>query len=257
MEALTDRIVFVTGASAGIGQACARAFAALGAKLLLCARRADRLETLAGELSATHGTACHTFALDVRDRAAVDAAVVGLPAEWQPIDVLVNNAGLSRGLDRLHEGDPQDWEDMLDTNVKGLLWVTRAVTPGMVERGRGHIINIGSIAGHETYPRGNVYCASKRAVAAITDGLRQDLLGTGLRVTTVDPGLCETEFSVVRFHGDTERAKQPYVGVQPLTGEDVADAVVYAATRPAHVSIHEVIIMPTAQPKATMVHRTT
>ncbi len=255
MYDLENRVVFVTGASAGIGEACARAFAPLGVKLLLCARRGERLEQLAGELRDAHGTKSHTFTLDVRDRAAVNAAVTGLPPAWQPIEVLVNNAGLSRGLDKLYEGSAQDWDEMIDTNVKGLLWVTRAVAPGMVDRGGGHIINIGSIAGHETYPRGNVYCASKRAVAAITDGLRQDLLGTGLRVTTVDPGLCETEFSLVRFHGDAERAKQPYTGVQPLTGADVADAVVYAATRPPHVSIHEVIIMPTAQPKATMVHR--
>lgn len=256
MQVLTDRIVFITGASAGIGEACARAFAAAGAKLLLCARRAERLDGLAAELHERHGTATHTFALDVRDREAVNAAVAGLPAEWQAIDVLVNNAGLSRGLEKLHEGHFEDWDEMLDTNVKGLLWVTRAVVPGMVERGAGHVINIGSIAGRETYPRGNVYCASKRAVAGITDGLRQDLIGTGLRVSTVDPGLCETEFSLVRFHGDEDRAQLPYKGTVPLTGEDVAEAVLFVATRPPHVTINELVVMPTAQPKATMIHRT-
>ena len=255
MASLQDQIVFITGASAGIGQACARAFAAAGARVLMAARRVDRLTALADELHAAHGTRTHAVELDVRDRAAVNAVVDGLPPEWQAIDVLVNNAGLSRGFDKLHEGDPADWEEMIDTNVKGLLWVTRAVVPGMVERGRGHVINIGSIAGHETYPRGNVYCGTKRAVYAITDGLRQDLVDTPLRVSTVDPGMVDTEFSTVRFHGDSTRAESVYQGLEPLHADDVADTTVYIATRPPHVTINEVVIMPTAQAKATLIHR--
>jgi NADP-dependent 3-hydroxy acid dehydrogenase YdfG len=249
---LVDRTVFVTGASSGIGRACAQAFGAAGARLLLCARRTDRLARVTAELDAEH----HTFALDVRDRAAVERALAALPAEWAEIDVLVNNAGLASGLGPLHEGDPDDWDRMLDTNVRGLLNVTRAVVPGMVARGRGHVVNIGSIAGRETYPGGAVYCASKAAVDRITAGLRMDLLGTGVRVSTVDPGLVETEFSVVRFHGDAERADTVYAGMTPLTADDVADAVRWVADRPAHVQVAEVVLLPTDPAAATQVHRT-
>ena len=234
---LKGQVVFVTGASAGIGEACAYAFAAEGAKLLLAARRVERLEAMRGKLVETGAGAVHAFGLDVQDRAAVEQGMAALPEEWRAIDVLVNNAGLSRGLDKLHEGEVQDWEEMIDTNVKGLLYVTRAVVPGMVARGRGHVINLGSTAGELTYPKGAVYCATKAAERSISDGLLQDLLGTPVRVTSVDPGMVETDFSKVRFRGDEERAAKVYQGLTPLRPEDVADAIVWAATRPAHVNI--------------------
>jgi NADP-dependent 3-hydroxy acid dehydrogenase YdfG len=237
MGKLKNAIVFVTGASAGIGEACAFAFAHEGARLLLAARRVDRLEALREKLAKAGAAEVHTLGLDVRDRAAVEGAVGNLSVEWRAIDVLVNNAGLSRGLDKLYMGNVEDWEEMIDTNVKGLLYVTRAVVPGMVERGRGHVINLGSTAGELTYPNGAVYCASKAAERAINDGLRQDVLGTPVRVTSVDPGMVETDFSRIRFHGDEERAAKVYQGLTPLTAEDVADAIVWAATRPAHVNI--------------------
>ncbi len=248
---LENKIVLITGASAGIGEACARAFAAEGARLILAARRTDRLEQLAAGLGVP--TLC--IALDVRDAPAVDSVLSALPDEWSAIDVLVNNAGLGLGLDKLQDGSVDDWNGMIDTNVKGLLHVTRAVVPGMVARGRGHVINIGSIAGREVYPGGNVYCASKHAVDAITKGLRMDLVATPIRVSTVDPGLVETEFSIVRFKGDADRARKVYEGIQALRGADVADAVVYCATRPAHVSINEIVIMPVNQASALVVHR--
>jgi len=251
MTNLQDKIVLVTGASSGIGRACAHAFAQLGARLILAARREERLQALAAELSVP----THTIALDVRDRAAVEAAIAGLPADWQAIDVLVNNAGLSRGLDKLHEGSVQDWEEMIDTNIKGLLYITRLVVQGMVARDRGHVINIGSIAGHETYPNGNVYCATKAAVMALTEGLKLDLLGTPVRVSAVDPGLVETEFSDVRFRGDTERAKTVYAGMTPLTPADIAEIVAFCATRPPHVNISDILVIPTDQSSATRVHR--
>jgi 3-hydroxy acid dehydrogenase / malonic semialdehyde reductase len=248
---LIDRTVLVTGASSGIGAACARAFAAAGARLVLCARRADRLAEVTGDLDAD----VHQQALDVRDRAAVTAFLDGLPRQWSDIDVLVNNAGLAAGFGPLTEGDPDDWDRMLDTNVRGLLNVTRPVARAMAARGTGHIINIGSIAGRETYPNGAVYCASKAAVDRITSGLRMDLLGTGVKVSTVDPGLVETEFSIVRFAGDRERADSVYAGMTPLTPDDVADAVVWVADRPAHVQVTDVVILPTDQASATRVAR--
>jgi 3-hydroxy acid dehydrogenase/malonic semialdehyde reductase len=247
--------VLITGATAGIGEACARAFAAAGARLVLTGRRTERLQALADELRQAHGTESRLLAVDVRDRGQVFAAIGGLPAEWAAIDVLVNNAGLGRGVDRLQVGDPDGWDEMVDTNVKGLLYVTRAVTPGMVERGRGHVINLGSVAGHEVYTGGAVYCATKHAVGAITRGLRMDLLGTGVRVSTVDPGMVETEFSVVRFHGDQDRADKVYEGMTPLTAADIADTVLWVATRPPHVNIDEIIIKPTDQASATLIHR--
>lgn len=234
---LKGQVVFVTGASAGIGEACAYAFAAEGANLLLAARRAERLEAMRGRLMEAGAGAVHAFGLDVQNRAAVEQAMAALPDEWLAIDVLVNNAGLSRGLDKLHEGEVRDWEEMIDTNVKGLLYVTRAVVPGMVARGRGHVINLGSTAGEMTYPKGAVYCATKAAEKSISEGLRQDLLGTRVRVTSVDPGMVETDFSKVRFRGDEERAAKVYQGLTPLRPEDVAEAIVWAATRPAHVNI--------------------
>lgn len=255
MASIRNHIVLITGASAGIGQATARAFAAEGANLILAARRAERVQALADELQVAHGIEALAFALDVRDRAAVAQLIEGLSARWQPIDVLVNNAGLSRGLDKAQEADLQDWEEMIDTNVKGLLYVTRAVLPGMVARGRGHVINLGSIAGHEAYPGGNVYCASKAAVAMLSKTLRLDLAGTGIRVTNVAPAMTETEFSLVRFHGDSQRAQNVYKGFQPLAAADIADAIVWAATRPPHVNVENIVLFPTAQASATMAHR--
>ncbi len=252
---LDGRTVLITGASAGIGEACAVVFAAEGARLILAARRRERLEVLAARLTKAHGAAVHVIDFDVRQREAVDAAIESLPVECGSIDVLINNAGLSRGLDRLHEGVPDDWEEMIDTNVKGLLWVDRAVTPGMVRRGGGHVIHIGSIAGRQTYPRGNVYCATKYAVRALTDGLRLDLAGTGVRVTSIDPGMVDTEFSTVRFRGDRERAESVYHGMTPLTADDVAQAVLFAATRPPHVTVAEVLLLPTDQASVTQIHR--
>jgi serine 3-dehydrogenase len=249
------RTVLVTGASAGIGAACARAFAGAGARLLLAARRAERLEALAAELRDTHGTESHLLELDVRDAEAVASTIGALPPAWAEVDVLVNNAGLGLGLAKAYEGSPADWDGMVDTNVKGLLYMTRAVVPGMVARGRGHVVNIGSVAGHEVYPGGAVYCATKHAVGAITKGLRMDLLGTGVRVSTVDPGMVETEFSLVRFQGDQERADRVYAGMTPLVADDIADAVLWCATRPPHVNIDEIIIKPTDQASATLVNR--
>ena len=251
MISLRDKIVFISGASSGIGRACAYAFAQHEARLILCARRMERLEQISRELSAK----THLISLDVRDCAGVFSAVESLPQAWCNIDILVNNAGLALGLSKLHEGDLDDWEQMIDTNLKGLLYLSRAIIPGMVNRNSGDIINIGSIAGHEVYPNGNVYCATKHSVDAITKGLRMDLINTDIRVCTVDPGLVETEFSIIRFHGDLDRAKKVYDGIRPLTGEDIADAVVYAATRPAHVQIAEIILLPTAQRSSTLVSR--
>lgn len=255
MEAMKGKVVFITGASSGIGAACSKAFVGLGARLLLAARRLDRLEVLQKRLNQEFGAEIYTVRLDVRYRDHVRQVIASLPEEWGAIDILVNNAGLSRGLDKLQEANIDDWEEMIDTNVKGLLYVSRAVIPGMVKRGRGHIINIGSIAGHEVYPGGSVYCASKHAVKAIAKGLKLDLLGTPIRVTSVDPGMVKTEFSLVRFHGDQEQAEKVYKGLIPLSPDDVADAVVYSATRPPHVNINQIILMPTAQASATLAHR--
>ncbi len=255
MESLRDRIVLITGASSGIGAACARVLGKDGARLILNARRKERLDALASELRERYGTASHVCPFDVRDFAQAKGILEKLPAEWQAIDVLVNNAGLARGFDTLHEGQIEDWDEMIDSNVKGLLYMTRLVVPGMVKRGRGHVVNIASIAGIQTYPKGNVYCASKAAVRAISDGLKQDLTGTPVRVTTISPGLVETEFAEVRFRGNKERAAQTYKGLTPLTGNDVADAVHYCLTRPLHVNINEVVLMPVDQSSATLVHR--
>jgi 3-hydroxy acid dehydrogenase/malonic semialdehyde reductase len=257
MTSLQNQIILITGASSGIGTACARIFAGAGAKLILAARRLERLQQLKDALNQEFGIEIHLLQLDVRDRNAVESAISTLPPAWSNIDILINNAGLSRGLDKLHEGSFQDWEDMIDTNVKGLLYVSRYVVPGMVSRDRGHVVNLGSIAGHQTYPGGNVYCATKAAVRAISEGLKQDLLGTRVRVTSVDPGMVETEFSEVRFHGNTERAKTVYQGVIPLTADDVADVIFFCVTRSPHVNINEVVLMPVDQAGATLVNRRT
>lgn len=252
---LADRVVVITGASSGIGAACARGFARGGARLVLAARRVERLAEAAPGLEDLGACGVHTIGLDVRDDAAVQRAFDGLPGEYRDVEVLVNNAGLSRGIAPLHEGLRDDWNEMIDTNVKGLLSVDRALVPGMVRRAHGTVIHIGSIAGHQTYPGGNVYCATKHAVRALTDGLRQDLLGSGVRVLTVDPGMVETEFSEVRFHGDRRRAEAVYAGLTPLSAEDVADVVVFAATRPPHVSLAQILLLPTDQASTTQVHR--
>lgn len=251
-----DKIVLITGASSGIGMSCARVFANSGAKLLLAARRMDILNALKSQLESEFGADVHVFSIDVRHKDNVSQALNALPEEWQSIDILINNAGLAAGLDVIHEGEIEDWEEMIDTNVKGLLYVTRGVLPNMVKRNTGHVINIGSIAGHQVYPKGAVYCATKQAVNALSQGLRLDLYGTQIRVSTIDPGAVETNFSVVRFKGDQARAKEIYEGMQPLKPEDVADAVWYAASRPMHVNISEIILMPTAQASATMISRT-
>lgn len=244
-------IVLITGASSGIGAATARAFAHNRARLVLAARRLDRLEQLAGELEAE----THILQLDVRDRVAVHRAIAAIPAPFADIDVLVNNAGLSRGLNPVHEGSEDDWEEMIETNIMGLLYVTRSVLPGMVARGRGHIINVGSIAGKEPYPGGGVYCASKAAVHVLNKAMRLDLLGTGIRVSCVHPGLVATEFSEVRFHGDHKRAQQVYQDTRPLSAPDIAEAIVWCASRPPWVNAEDVTVMPTDQAATTAVHR--
>jgi serine 3-dehydrogenase len=255
MDPLTDRVVFVTGASSGIGAACAREFARERARLVIAARRMERLEHLAEELTSLGAPEVLALELDVRDEPAVRGAVETLPDSLREIEVLVNNAGLSRGLEPLHRGSLDDWNEMIDTNVKGLLHVDRAVVPGMVERRRGTVVHIGSIAGEQVYPGGNVYCATKHAVHALGDALRLDLAGTGVRVCSIDPGMVATEFSEVRFHGDTTRAAAVYRGMTPLTPEDVAAVVRFAVALPAHVTLARALVLPTDQASATTVHR--
>jgi 3-hydroxy acid dehydrogenase / malonic semialdehyde reductase len=253
---LAEQVVLVTGASSGIGAACARAFAAEGARLVLLARRRDRMEAAIPDLRARGAAEIAVVAADVRDASAVQRAIDGLPAWAKAVEVLVNNAGLSRGLDKVQDGAIADWDEMIDTNVKGLLYVDRAVVPLMVARGRGVVIHLGSIAGRQVYPGGNVYCASKHAVRALTDGLRLDLLGTGVRVASVDPGLVQdTGFSTVRFHGDEARAAAVYRGMTPLAAADVAEVVTFVATRPPHVTIAETLVLPTDQASAMHIHR--
>ncbi|MCU0372177.1 MAG: SDR family NAD(P)-dependent oxidoreductase [Ignavibacteria bacterium] len=255
MKDLKNKIVFITGASSGFGKACAEQFAVLGANLLICARRAERIEKIAFELHKNYKIKVFAFQLDVRNQEDVDEMIGGLPTEWKKIEVLVNNAGLSRGLNKIQDGVLLDWEEMIDTNVKGLLYVSRAVIPLMLKNKRGHIINIGSIAGQEVYPAGNVYCASKHAVDALTKGMRIDLNDTPIKVSTVDPGLAETEFSLVRFRGDKERAKNVYKGLKPLTAADVAEIVVFAATRNEHINLAQVLLLPKCQANTTLVKR--
>ena len=249
-----NKIVFITGATSGIGLGCARKFAANGDKLILTGRNATRLSEISSELKA-QGTEVVTLKFDVRDREAAQKAIESLPAEWTKIDVLVNNAGLALGLEPEYEGDFSDWDGMIDTNIKGLLTMTRLIVPGMIERNSGHIINIGSVAGDAAYAGGNVYCATKAAVKALSDGLRIDVANTSVRVTNLKPGLVETNFSNVRFHGDTDRAAKLYQGIKPLTGDDIADVAVYAANAPAHVQIAEVLILATHQASGSVIVR--
>lgn len=249
------QIAFITGASSGIGEACARKFAASGYTLLLNARNTTKLQALQQELQTTYGIEVITLPFDVRDRKAAEAALHQLPAEYQAIDVLVNNAGLALGIDKEYEGTEENYDTMIETNITALLMMTRLVVPGMVNRGRGHIINIGSVAGDAAYPGGSVYCATKAAVKVLSDGLRMDLVHTPLRVTNVKPGLVETNFSVTRFAGDKERADNVYKGIKPLTGEDIAEVVYFAASAPAHVQIAEVLVLATHQASGSLVHR--
>lgn len=255
MMTVKDKIVLVTGASAGIGQACAEVFAEAGAKLILMARRQEKVEALAAKLKETHGVEVYTFTADVRNYNEMKEKVEALPKEWKDIDVLINNAGLARGLSKLHEGDLHDWEEMIDTNVKGLLYVSRLVIPQMAERKSGHIINIASIAGRQVYPNGNVYCATKHAAKALSEAMMIDLNGTDVRVSNIDPGLVDTEFSTVRFHGDKEKAESVYNGMTPLYGQDIAEIALFCAMRPKHVTIQDVLVTPTDQAAATIVYR--
>lgn len=252
---LENKIVLVTGASAGIGEACAYRFAKEKSKLILVARKSKKLKKVAEKVKKLYGVEVLEVELDVRKYEAVKHAIENLPPEWKNIDILINNAGLARGMDKIQNGDLNDWEEMIDTNVKGLLYVTKSVVPRMIERQTGHIFNIGSMAGREVYPSGNVYCATKHAVKALSKGMTLDLNGTCIRVTNVDPGLVETEFSIVRFHGDENKAKNVYTGYKPLSGNDIAEVIVFAANAPIHVTIQDIAITPTAQASATQVHK--
>ena len=250
-------ITMITGATAGIGRATAHVLAQDGHHLILTGRRRERLEALRDELARTYPKSRFlALAFDVRRRESVEEAIASLPDEWQAIDTLINNAGLAVGLEPLHEGDPDDWERMIDTNIKGLLYVTRAVTPGMVARRAGHIVNLGSISSREVYPGGAVYCATKHAVRALSQGMRQDLLPYGIRVSLICPGAVETEFSIVRFKGDNQRAASVYDGYTPLSADDIARTIRFALTAPAHVDLQDILVMPTAQADARTIHRT-
>lgn len=255
MNRIKGKLICITGASSGIGAACARRFAADGANLVLWARRRDRLATLAAELTRAHGVTVRTDAVDVRDREAVARAAATLLGAGPAPDVLLNNAGLASGLSLLQEGDLEDWDRMIDTNLKGVLFVTRALLPAMIARGRGHVVNIGSTAGHQVYQKGNVYNATKFAVKALTEGINLDVAGTPIRVSSVDPGFVETEFSLVRFHGDAERAKTTYQGFRALSGDDVADTIAYIVNLPEHVNILDVILVPAAQRSVHLVDK--
>jgi NADP-dependent 3-hydroxy acid dehydrogenase YdfG len=256
LRAIMDkRTALVTGATSGIGEATAHALAADGWRVIVTGRRAERLRELKAELKSAYGVEVLNLAFDVRDPHQVAASLGTLPGVWSEIDVLVNNAGLASGLDPIDRGDLRDWEQMTDTNIKGLLYVTRIISPGMVERGGGHIVNIGSIAGRQVYAEGAVYCATKHAVNALSQGMRIDLAPHGIRVTEIRPGMVETEFSEVRFHGDRDRAAKVYTGVEALSAEDIAQAVVWAVTRPAHVNIDEIAITPRQQASAYYVYR--
>lgn len=256
MKILQNKIVFISGASSGIGKACAELFAQAGAKLILCARSVEKVQEIADVLKAQYKTDALALKLDVQDKNAVNEIVDTLPAEWKKIDILVNNAGLARGLEKLHQGDVEDWEAMIDTNVKGLLYLTRKIVPQMLEnKVNGHVINIGSIAGIHAYPGGAVYCATKSAVKFLSDGLRMDVVDTPIRVTNIQPGMVETNFSVIRFHGDQGKADNVYAGIKPLVAEDIADIVVYAASAPAHVQICEVTVTPTNQATGGILHK--
>ena len=249
------KTVLITGASSGIGAGCARKFASQGARLILNSRSKDKLAALARELKEKYNADCYIMPFDVCNRDSATAALEALPEEWKSIDVLINNAGLAIGVDKEYEGNLDEWDTVIDTNIKALLSMTRLIVPGMVVRGRGHIINIGSIAGDATYPGGSVYCATKAAVKALSDGLRIDLVDTPLRVTNIKPGLVETNFSVVRFRGDKEKADNVYRGIKPLVGDDIAEVVYFAVSAPEHMQIAEILVMPTYQATGTIVSK--
>jgi 3-hydroxy acid dehydrogenase/malonic semialdehyde reductase len=249
------KIALITGATAGIGEACAQLFAREKYNLILTGRRLDRLEKLAASLNKKYDTEVAVCAFDVRDREQVAGNFESLPAKWKKVDVLINNAGLSQGLDPIQNGSLDDWDTMIDTNIKGLLYVSKVVSNWMIANGKGHIINLGSIAGKEVYPNGNVYCATKAAVDALSKGMRIDLVSHGIKVTAIHPGAVETEFSEVRFHGDKERAKKVYDGFEPLAANDIAETIWFVVTRPKHVNINDLLIMPTAQASATIINR--
>ena len=251
---MKGKTIFITGATSGIGEGCARKFAAMGSNLILNGRNTEKLESLKKELTA-QGVEVLTLPFDVRDRKAMQQAVDSLQDQWKHVDVLINNAGLVIGMDKEHEGSLDEWDIVIDTNIKALLAMTRLIVPGMVERGCGHVINIGAIAGDAAYAGGSVYCATKAAVKALSDGLRIDLVDTPVRVTNIKPGMVETNFSVIRFRGDQDKADAVYKGIRPLTGDDIADVVYYAASAPAHVQIAEVLVMPTYQATGTVCHR--
>ena len=255
MSLLNGKIIFITGASSGIGKTCAEVFAREKSNLILTARRIERVKALAKKLEKQYGIKTKCIKFDVRDYEQVEKTINSLDSKWRKIDILVNNAGLSRGLDKIYEGKKEDWDEMIDTNVKGLAYVTRHVLPLMVKREKGQIINIGSTAGHDVYPSGNVYAATKFAVKALSQSTRYDVLDKGIKVTSVDPGMVETEFSIVRFRGDGERAKKVYTGIKPLSPKDVAETVLFCATRPQNVNINQVILTPLAQASSTQIVR--
>lgn len=255
MNLLKNKITFITGASAGIGKACAEVFAREKSNLILSARRIERVKALAIKLEKQFGIKTKCIKLDVRDYEQVEKTINSLESNWKNIDILINNAGLSRGLDKIYEGKKEDWDEMIDTNIKGLLYVTRHVLPLMVKRKKGHIINIGSTAGHDVYPAGNVYAATKFAVKALSQSTRYDVLDKGIKVSSVDPGMVETEFSIVRFRGDKEKAKKVYNGIKPLGPRDVAEIVLFCATRPPNVNINQVILTPLYQASSTQIIR--
>ncbi len=255
MYSLKGKVVLITGASSGIGMACAKSFATEGAKLLLGARRMERIETLAKEIREKYQVDVIPAKMDVTHYEELEKTLSGLPQGWKEIEVLINNAGLSLRLDKLYDADVKDWDSMIDTNVKGLLYVTRLVLPGMVERNRGHVINIGSIAGTEAYPGGSVYCASKAAVRTLSQAMRMDVFGKSIRITNIQPGMTKTEFSLVRWKGDEALSNKVYEGIDCLTSEDVAEVILFCATRPPHVNIGEVVMTPVDQVSFTMVNR--
>lgn len=252
---MDKKIVFITGASSGIGEGCARKFAGNGYKVIINGRNIEKLTAVRNALETEYNAEVYMLPFDVRDRQAAVSAIESLPEAWKNIDILINNAGLVIGLDKEHEGNLEEWDIMIDTNIRALIAMTRIIVPGMVERGRGHVINIGSIAGDYAYPGGSVYCACKAAVKALSDGLRIDLVDTPVRVTNIKPGLVETNFSVIRFRGDKDKADNVYKGIKPLNGDDVAEVVYFAASVPEHIQVAEVLVMPTNQATGTIVYR--
>ncbi len=255
MNSLQGKTVFITGASAGIGLSCAECFAEEGSRIILTARREDKLNELAEYINDKFGTETLVRRMDVSDKKEVREVVGSLPEEWKEIDILINNSGLALGMGKIHESDPEDWDVVIDTNIKGMLYVAREIMPGMVERRSGHIFNLGSIAGHQVYPGGNIYCSTKFAVNALTQGMQMELVDTPVRATCISPGMVETDFSEVRFKGDKVKAKKVYKGIDALTGTDIAEIIVFIAGRPRHVNINDIIIMPTNQASAIIVHK--